>query len=109
MKELTEYSDNIPNISGSEELIEKAIRENTNQTVFLSDSKVDFSHIRSATAIALHMQQPLIPAGGRDLRTAEIISNLQYMMENQNTNESGSHLNNTLCYTSINKRIWVCT
>jgi hypothetical protein len=32
--------------------------------------------------IGLHMHQPLIPAGGADLRTAGIISNLQYMMEN---------------------------
>jgi len=38
---------------------------------------------RGAAAIALHMHQPLIPAGGSDLRTAAIISNLQNMMENR--------------------------
>jgi glycosyl hydrolase family 57 len=38
-------------------------------------------HVRSASAIALHMHQPLIPAGGEDLRQAGIISNLQYMFE----------------------------
>jgi len=27
------------------------------------------------------MHQPLIPAGGHDLRTAEIISNLKYMLD----------------------------
>jgi hypothetical protein len=37
--------------------------------------------IRSAFAIALHMHQPLIPAGGGDLRSAAIISNLKFMME----------------------------
>lgn len=31
--------------------------------------------------MALHMHQPLIPAGGHDLRTAEIISNLKYMLD----------------------------
>ena len=49
--------------------------------VFLADSRIDFVRIRSACAIALHMHQPLIPAGGDDLRTAALISNLQYMME----------------------------
>ena len=51
--------------------------------MFLPESRVDFGHIRAACAIALHMHQPLIPAGGGDLYTAAIISNLQYMMENQ--------------------------
>src|SRR5271167_1036680 len=46
----------------------------------LPESRIDFGHIRSASAIALHMHQPLIPAGGDDLRTARIISNLQDMM-----------------------------
>src|SRR5437764_11381838 len=41
----------------------------------------DLSSIRSAFAIALHMHQPLIPAGGDDLRTAAVISNLQFMFE----------------------------
>jgi hypothetical protein len=38
-------------------------------------------HVRSAAAIALHMHQPLIPAGSEDLRQAGIISNLQHMFE----------------------------
>lgn len=36
---------------------------------------------RSAFAIALHMHQPLIPAGTDDLATAPAVSNLQYMLE----------------------------
>jgi glycosyl hydrolase family 57 len=39
------------------------------------------AHIRSACAVALHMHQPLIPAGGEALTSAGIISNLQYMFE----------------------------
>jgi glycosyl hydrolase family 57 len=39
------------------------------------------SRVQSACAIALHMHQPLIPAGGQDLRQAGIIGNLQYMFE----------------------------
>lgn len=41
----------------------------------------DLGDIASAFAIALHMQQPLIPAGGDELQTAALISNLEYMLE----------------------------
>jgi hypothetical protein len=34
------------------------------------------------------MHQPLIPAGGSDLRTASIISNLQHMMEHQDVGDN---------------------
>ena len=49
---------------------------------YLPQSGIDFGRIRSAFAIALHMHQPLIPAGGGDLHTAAVISNLKYMMDN---------------------------
>jgi hypothetical protein len=88
MNGFSEYDNNIPNISGSEELIENIIHKNRDRAVFLHDSKIDFGHIRSACAIALHMQQPLIPAGGSDLRTAAIISNLKYMMDNPHINDN---------------------
>ena len=50
--------------------------------VFLPESGIDFGSVKSAFAIALHMHQPLIPAGGGNLSTAEIISNLKHMMDN---------------------------
>ena len=81
MHELPEYIDGLPNICGQEGLIQEAIEGSRNQPVFLPESNIDFGSIKSACAIALHMQQPLIPAGGDDLQTADIISNLQYMME----------------------------
>ncbi|MFI5304414.1 MAG: glycosyl hydrolase family 57 [Nitrospiria bacterium] len=83
MTELPEEIDGLPNISGSESLIKQAINERKDRPVFLNDSGIPFSRIRSACAIALHMHQPLIPAGSDDLGRAEIISNLQYMMEHQ--------------------------
>jgi hypothetical protein len=49
--------------------------------VFLGRSSVDIAGIDSALAVALHMHQPLIPAGGPDLRTAATVSNLQWMPE----------------------------
>ncbi|MDM8557712.1 glycosyl hydrolase family 57 [Candidatus Parabeggiatoa sp. HSG14] len=80
---LSEYIEGVPNVSGSEKIILKAIQDNQQNPIFLSDSGIDFKRIRAASAVALHMHQPLIPAGGGDLQTAEIISNLKYMWDNQ--------------------------
>jgi hypothetical protein len=77
MQELLEYVDGLPNLCGSEQLIETAIRSGRDQPGFLGRSSVDISGIDSAFAVALHMHQPLIPAGGPDLRTAAIVGNLQ--------------------------------
>ncbi len=79
---LPEYVDGLPNLCGSEGEIERAVAEGLEKPVFLEQSRMDFGRIKSAHANALHMHQPLIPAGGGDLRTAEVIGNLQHMMEN---------------------------
>ncbi len=80
---IPEYIDDLPNISGSEEQIEALMERSNNKTLFMNESGINFSGLKSACAIALHMHQPLIPAGGGDLRTAAIVSNLKYMMDNQ--------------------------
>ncbi len=82
MTQLPEYIDGVPNISGAEETIAKALRRSRETPAFRDAGSLDFGHINSAFAIALHMHQPLIPAGGSDLPTAELISNLKYMMDN---------------------------
>jgi hypothetical protein len=74
-----ESHDGLPTLSGAEEAIARAMASAA--PVFLPESRIDFAAIRSAFAIALHMHQPLIPAGTSDLRTAPVISNLQFMME----------------------------
>ncbi|MDR3012234.1 MAG: hypothetical protein LBU70_03380 [Chitinispirillales bacterium] len=75
--------DGLPNITSDKE-VEAAIKSRPKNVLTAADkNRVNFGGIRSATAIALHMHQPLIPAGGYDLGTADIISNLQHMMENQ--------------------------
>ena len=71
-----------PNICGSEQQLDSVIQSHRGKPIYLPESRIDFGRIRSAFAIALHMHQPLIPAGGGDLATAEIISNLKYMMDN---------------------------
>jgi len=88
MAPLPEYIDGLPNICGREDEVERVIAEAKGRAVFLPDSGIDFARLRSAFACALHMHQPLIPAGGGDLQTAGIISNLQYMMENQGVGDN---------------------
>lgn len=56
--------------------------------VFVPGSRVDFGRVEAACAIALHMHQPQIPAGGERLEEAAIISNLQYMLEHQNVGDN---------------------
>jgi Glycosyl hydrolase family 57 len=75
-----ETVDGLPNICGSEDRIAEAIARRG--PYYLPESGIDFGRIRSAFSIALHMHQPLIPAGGAELHKAEIISNLKYMMDN---------------------------
>jgi hypothetical protein len=77
---LPEYVDDLPNICGSEDLIAEAV--SAPGPIYLPECGVDFERVRSLFANALHMQQPLIPAGGPDLRSAEAISNLAHMMNN---------------------------
>lgn len=88
MNELPEYINGYPNICGSESLIEKNIEERDDTPQYLPESSIDFPGVRAAAAIALHMHQPLIPAGGEDIHSAEIISNLQYMMEHQDIGDN---------------------
>jgi len=79
MEALAEEIDSLPNICGAEDQIAAATRRT--DRIYLPESGIDFARIRSAFAVALHMHQPLIPAGGADLRTAAVISHLQYMLD----------------------------
>lgn len=88
MNELPEYIEGIPNISGSEDQIAQTLPPGRKPPVFLPESRTDLNGARGTCAIALHMHQPLIPAGGEDLRTAAIISNLQHMMEHQDIGDN---------------------
>jgi hypothetical protein len=78
-KVIPEYVGGLPNICGSEDLVAETM--DRTGPFYLPESGVRFDRMESAFAIALHMHQPLIPAGGEDLRTARVIGNLQYMMD----------------------------
>ena len=81
MGELSEYVDGLPNLCGSEQTVAAAIAAGRHRRLFPDETSVGIAGIDSAFAVALHMHQPLIPAGGPDLRTAAIVSNLQWMLE----------------------------
>jgi hypothetical protein len=63
MEILPEFIDGLPNICESEQLLEQAVQQRERR-VFPAEKGFDFTQIRSAAAVALHMHQPLIPAGG---------------------------------------------
>ncbi len=106
MNDLAEYVDGLPNISGSESLIDETIRSAANEPVFWHGGSGDpFAGIDSACAIALHMHQPLIPAGGDDLRTARLISNLQYMYEHPDIGDNHNASVFSWCYKRIGEFI----
>lgn len=99
MNSLPEYVDGLPNICGSEKkVLQHAGRS---KDAFRSAGGIEFGRIKSAAAIALHMQQPLIPAGGGDLQTAEIISNLKHMMDNQHIGDNHNAPVFQWCYKRI--------
>ncbi|MBT8419504.1 MAG: glycosyl hydrolase family 57 [Gammaproteobacteria bacterium] len=99
MNELPEYIDGIPNISGSENIVIEAARRRDAKALRGNNNR--FDEIKSAFAIALHMQQPLIPAGGGDLRSAQIVSNLKHMMDNQHIGDNHNAPVFHWCYKRI--------
>lgn len=90
-------------ISGDEETALEAMHQGRAKR--LPQGGIDFSSARSACAIALHMHQPLIPAGGDDLGTAAIISNLQYMMEHQDIGDNHNASAFAHCYQRMGEII----
>jgi hypothetical protein len=105
VKQLPEYVEGVPNVSGSETSLQKAVTAGARKSLFKDQGGVDFGAIRAASAIALHMHQPLIPAGGDDLRTAAIISNLQYMMEHPDIGDNHNAPVFVWCYKRMGEFI----
>jgi hypothetical protein len=98
-----EYVDGLPNISGSEELIADAMARSG--PFYLPQSGVDFGGVRGAFAIALHMHQPLVPAGGADLRTAAVIGNLKHMTDNPGVGDNHNAPVFAWCYKRMGEFI----
>jgi hypothetical protein len=77
---IPEIVDGLPNICGHEAEVEAVTARR--DPVYLHETNLRLDRLQSVCSIALHMQQPLIPAGGPDMRNAETISNLDLMFRN---------------------------
>lgn len=94
----------VSNLCGSERSVVAAT--NGAGPVFLPDSDLDFAHVESGFAVALHMHQPLIPAGGGgDLRGAAVISNLRYMLEHPEVPDAHNATPFLWCYRRMGEYI----
>lgn len=99
MEPLPEIINQLPNFCGHESRVEKVT--GVNKPAFLDSTTVKLSQVKSSFGIALHMHQPLIPAGGPNLPTAGIIGNLQYMMEHQHIKDNHNAPAFARCYSRI--------
>ena len=85
----------LPNICGWEEDIATIVARR--EPVFLPQTSYRLEDIRSCFAIALHMHQPMIPAG----QGGSLVNNLQYMLEHpyEGDNYNAGHF--AYCYGRI--------
>jgi hypothetical protein len=83
---MPEIVDGLPNFCGHEAEVEAVTA--SSEPIFLPRTDLRLERLQSAFAVALHMQQPLIPAGSPDLRHAETISNLDLMMRSGNSGDA---------------------
>lgn len=104
-KDIEAYVDGLPNICGSDELVIEAMTRTGPIYDTSGPGSPAFGDIDSAFAVALHMHQPLIPAGGDKLETAKVIGNLEHMFRNP---DSGDNHNATVfarCYERMGEFI----
>ncbi len=92
---LSELIDGLPNISGWEKDVLSVVQNN--EPVFLPTTNIRLEEVTSAFAIALHMQQPIIPAG----KEGELISNLQYMFEHPHEGDNHNAGSFAYCYSRM--------
>lgn len=92
---LPETIDGLPNICGSESLVEAVVKND--RPVFLPTTNINIQDVKATFAIALHMQQPIIPAGSN----GELISNLQYMFEHSSEGDNHNAAPFAHCYSRM--------
>ncbi|HEY9847682.1 MAG TPA: hypothetical protein V6D03_15975, partial [Candidatus Caenarcaniphilales bacterium] len=95
LPELPELVEELPNICGWESEVQAVVRHS--EPVFLPTTNIQLENISAAFAIALHMQQPIIPAGSR----GELISNLQYMFEHPHEGDNHNAGPFSHCYRRL--------
>ncbi len=99
---LPAYVDGLPNLCGSEAMIAESLSQAGRPR---DESRIDWGHVKSAYAIALHMHQPLIPDPDQELGRAQIISNLKYMMDHPNVGDNHNAAVFHWCYKRMGEFI----
>lgn len=98
--------ESLPNLCGLEDVpAAPAQPPEQSDALPLTGRGIAFDHVQSCFAIALHMHQPLIPAGGPNLRTAPIISNLQFMRQSANSGDAYNASVYQSCYQRMGQII----
>jgi len=100
-EKLPEYIDGLPNIAGAESVIQGVVEDQKGQSPYAYHNAINFDHIKSAAAIALHMHQPLIPQRTGNLQTAPLISNLRHMKEHPSEGDNHNWGTFAWCYKRI--------
>jgi hypothetical protein len=96
MDPIPEVIEERPNICGWDDQVAAVTRRH--EPVYLGRTPMRLERLQSAFAIGLHMHQPLILGDG-DLRSAPIISNLQYMMQHQDVGDNHNAPVFAWCYS----------
>ncbi len=99
MPAMPDMIDGLPNFCGAQAQVEEVTR--SRGPVFLHQTNLQLDRLRAVFSIALHMQQPLIPVGSDDLSTAEIISNLDYMMQHPDIGDNHNASVFAECYARM--------
>jgi hypothetical protein len=89
-----------PPICGSEEKV-KASTSGDRGKLYAPISDLNLDSVQSAFGIALHMHQPTIPASSDNISSADLIGNLQYMMENQHIGDNHNAPVFLWCYSRM--------
>jgi hypothetical protein len=97
---IPEIIDGLPDISGYEADVE-SVTSGPRGPVYLHETNLRLESLQSVCCIALHMHQPLMPAGGYDLGTAETISNLDFMFRNPGQGDNHNAAVFADCYGRI--------
>ncbi len=77
----------------------------THKPVFVPETNLRLDRLKSVFAVALHMHQPLIPAGGDDPGMADIVSNLDFMMHHPDVGDSHNAPVFAECYARMGEII----
>lgn len=93
-----------PPICGNEDKI-KRVTSARRDDLYVSLSDLNIDKVQSSFGIALHMHQPTIPGSRDDISSADLISNLQFMMENQHRGDNHNAPVFLWCYSRISDLI----